>query len=201
MIAFVDAFLASFFIAAAVLYSAKQKALHDRDGDDRTHHGAFLSEEWWGRAAFDGFRAAIFLVVTLRLIFPAIDFWLVPLDALWVSEIARGLGAALMVVGLWRIFYAHSYMGESWRSGVSDAANDPLVTSGPYARSRNPIFMGVIMAQAGFFLALPSLFAAICLVIGAAAIVNQSRVEERRLAARFGGEFAAYRAATPAWRL
>lgn len=201
MIAFLDAFLASYFIGAAVLFSAKQYALLQRDGDGRAHHGPLFSAQWFGRASFDVLRIVILAIVASRLIWPGIDAWLLPVPVLWESAAVRCIGAALMLFGLWRSFHAHSYMGDHWRSGVLDGTVGPLITGGPFARCRNPIFTGVIIAQIGFLLALPSGFSALCLIAGVIALLNQSRVEEAHLTTRFGVDYQTYRAKTPRWRL
>ena len=198
---FIDAFLATFFIGVATLFSAKQFALRARDGDGRAHHGRVFSPQWTGRVLFDLFRAAIFGVCVIRLFAPSIDVYLAPLPGLWESVAVRGAGIALMIFGLWRSFYAHSYLGDEWRSGVRERAGDALVTAGPYSRSRNPIFTAVITAQFGFMLALPSVFSVICFVVGAAVLLRQARIEEDHLQRRFGAIYVAYKARTPRWRL
>lgn len=195
----IDAFLACYFLLVAAFFSAKQFAFAARDGDARTHHGPVFSAQWIGRSAFDIFRAAILLVCVLRLFVPSIDALIAPLPVMWDNAALRGLGAALMLVGLWRSLYAHSYLGEAWRSGVDSGAGEPLVTGGPYGRCRNPIFSAVITAQLGFALALPSVFTAICLVAGVVALIVQAEVEEKHLSARFGADYDAYRGRTRRW--
>jgi protein-S-isoprenylcysteine O-methyltransferase Ste14 len=63
---------------------------------------------------------------------------------------------------------------------------------------RHPLFAAIALGQAGFFLALPSLFSLICLVIGVAVLSVQARFEEVRMAERFGGAWRDYAARVPA---
>ena len=61
------------------------------------------------------------------------------------------------------------------------------------------MFLGVLISQIGFFLALPSVFSLICLVAGIVAVIAQARFEEKELARRFGAPYLAYLALTPGW--
>lgn len=78
----------------------------------------------------------------------------------------------------------------------------PLAAGGPYAWSRNPLYLSNLAASAGLLLfanSLPpwgmaALFAAACL--HHALLV---RTEERHLAARHGDAWRRYRAVTPRW--
>ena len=75
-----------------------------------------------------------------------------------------------------------------------------LVTSGIYARTRNPMYAGLLVALAGWaaWLAAPLALAgpvAFVLYIGRFQIVP----EERVLAEKFAGEFAAYKAKVRRW--
>jgi protein-S-isoprenylcysteine O-methyltransferase Ste14 len=64
---------------------------------------------------------------------------------------------------------------------------------------RHPIFLGVHIGQVGLALAWPSVFTAVCLVVGFAVIQIQARVEEARMAKAFGPAYAAYKRRTPAF--
>lgn len=196
------AFLATFFICLGVAYSAKQAAMTARDGDARVHYGDTGSPQRLVRRIFNVFRTAIFAVMILRAPFPEIDPYL---GALPVGVGALNyFGAGLMLIGLWIVFYAHNYMGELWRSGVQPLENwehqvAGLLQKGPFSRSRNPIFLGVIFTQTGFFFVFPSVFTAICLAVGVLVLNRQVRIEERDLEARFGPSYLAYVSRTPRW--
>src|SRR5262249_46038222 len=79
--------------------------------------------------------------------------------------------------------------------------NLELTTSGPYAFTRHPLYLGSLLIAVGFLLAGRSSIAAplgiayFWLFYGSAI----SR-EERRLAGRFGGDFAAYADRVPRFR-
>lgn len=189
-------FLATYFGAAAVLYTAKLLAFRARTGLDAQAFGPVGSGQWFGRVAFEGFRWSIFLACALRVAFPHIDPWFGQLHFLRVVGLEM-LGAALMLAGLWIVIYTHSFMGNAWRSGVPREPAGPLITTGPYAVVRHPIFAGVHLGQVGFFLAWPTLFTLICLVVGVVVIQLQARIEETHLARRFGAAFDRYKRDTP----
>jgi protein-S-isoprenylcysteine O-methyltransferase Ste14 len=105
----------------------------------------------------------------------------------------------MLLVGFVVTSYVHHYMGPDWRSGVDEETETQLVTSGPFAQVRNPMFLGVMLAQIGFFLALPSVFSLVCLVIGVVAVFAQARFEEHELARRFGATYRLYLEQVPAW--
>lgn len=76
---------------------------------------------------------------------------------------------------------------------------DRLLTTGPYALTRNPMYLGHLVFLAGLALATRSPFAAAALVWQWVRLGRRVRIDEERLARRFGDEYASYRAAVPRW--
>ena len=75
-----------------------------------------------------------------------------------------------------------------------------FVLAGPYLRMRNPLYAGVVLGIAGAALAATSWLLALTAV--AAALVAHAwvvRVEEPRLAARFGAAYTEYLGRVPRW--
>lgn len=86
--------------------------------------------------------------------------------------------AALVVLGLWLRGYASGYVKK----------NRELTMTGPYAYTRNPLYLGSMLIAAGFALALMSWPVAVALAAGFAAIYIPTIVsEERFLRATFAG--------------
>lgn len=54
------------------------------------------------------------------------------------------------------IVIAQLQMKESWRIGIDYENKTPLVTSGLFSRSRNPIFLFLLISLVGLFLMLPN---------------------------------------------
>ena len=195
---FTRAFLPIFFVMVGVVYAAKVFAHRSRTGQTLIREGDNGSSQRVGRRIFDVFRTAILLACVARLIHPPIDSAFGTMPYLVTPTLALS-GVALMMAGLTLVLYAHAYMGPFWRSGAPEASDAPLLTRGPFGWTRNPIFIGVQLGQLGLFLAWPSVFTALCLAVGVFVVQLQTRLEEERLAARFGDTFDAYRARTPRW--
>jgi len=191
-------FLALFFVGVAGFYTVRIIQVGYRlhaspvfSGDPGTRH-------WAHHAAFRFFRVLILLVCLARLAWPPLDHFLVPFDGLW-HPVMLLCGDTMLAGGFAAAIAIHFYMGDNWRSGTRDGAGTHLITSGPFAYSRNPMMLSVMTAQAGLFLAMPSVFTLICLAVGWWAVVAQTAVEERSLQRRFGADYEHYRAATPRW--
>jgi protein-S-isoprenylcysteine O-methyltransferase Ste14 len=70
-----------------------------------------------------------------------------------------------------------------------------LATSGPYARTRNPLYLGSTLLAAGFIVAGHSLWAGVLVAVYFAVFYYAAiRTEETHLRGRFGFEFEAYAA-------
>ncbi len=74
-----------------------------------------------------------------------------------------------------------------------------LVTSGPYALTRNPMYAGHLLFTAGLAIATCSPLAALLLAERWIRFERRIRIDERRLAQRFGAHFDAYRERVPRW--
>ena len=61
------------------------------------------------------------------------------------------------------------------------------------------MFLSILLGQFGFFLALPSVFTAVCLAVGVVVIIRQAMAEERALAAHFGVAWHEYEGRTRRW--
>ncbi|MCG8588309.1 MAG: isoprenylcysteine carboxylmethyltransferase family protein [Proteobacteria bacterium] len=114
----------------------------------------------------------------------------------FVPVLGRALVLAASVASLWAAF-------ELWRAGTTLRPNRPdevLVARGPYALSRNPIYLSLTLIQLGIAFWTSS----VCLVAGA--LVAHGLVarycvarEEAYLSLRFGSEYARYVSRVPRW--
>ena len=126
----------------------------------------------------------------------ALPALIVPLpgrDALAIAVFALGLAIELIAAA--RFFRARTTV-----SPLSPQKATTLVTGGLNRISRNPMYVGQALLLAGWALWLAHALAP----LGAVAYVLwitrfQILPEERALAARFGEDYAAYRARTPRW--
>lgn len=104
-------------------------------------------------------------------------------------------GLILALGGIGTTFYAQVAMGASWRIGVDPEEKTALVTTGPFALVRNPIFAAMLPTALGLALLVPSWVALLGLAGLVVALELQVRVvEEPYLLQVHGGAYAAYAA-------
>ncbi|MBA3490753.1 MAG: isoprenylcysteine carboxylmethyltransferase family protein [Rubrobacteraceae bacterium] len=91
------------------------------------------------------------------------------------GAVGHALGFALFFLGLAGTLWAQVAMGASWRIGVDEAETTDLVTAGPFAWVRNPIFSAMILTSFGLVLLVPNVAA----LIGFAALLVAIEVQVR----------------------
>jgi len=104
-------------------------------------------------------------------------------------------GGGLMVAAAASMFAAHTTINP-----MKPARASKLVTGGVFRWSRNPIYLGDLLILAALAVWLGQI-ANLALLPAFVAYIGrfQIRAEERALAARFGAEYAAYRARVRRW--
>ena len=117
-----------------------------------------------------------------------------PVAALDVTAVHK-VGLALAIAGIAATFYAQVAMGTSWRIGVDPGDRTELVTGGPFALVRNPIFAAMLPTGLGLSLLVPSWVSCAGLIGLAVALELQVRVvEEPYLLRAHGASYAEYAA-------
>lgn len=197
MISVIDTFLAVYFLLIGVLYTARALALKHRVGATRIHYGPAGSGDWWRRWVFNLFRLLILSYLCLRIPFSALDqialtFWL-------DNILIRTAGMFTLLISMGLICYIHSFMHNDWHSGINRQGSVKIITSGPFSKLRHPLFASVMLGMLGLFLALPSLFTLVSLLVGVATLYRQAKAEEKFLASN--AEYSHYARSTPAWNL
>ena len=105
----------------------------------------------------------------------------------------QGTGFGLSLFGAALVVVAQYQMGNSWRVGVDPRETTELMTDGLFAKVRNPIFTGVLLATAGFFAMVPnavSAVASVCVVLGLQMQVRW--IEEPYLTRIHGDRYVSY---------
>lgn len=120
--------------------------------------------------------------------------------ALPLPGLLKAAGALALGAGLALVLWASSTLSRSGTAILPHHAATRLVTSGPFAWSRNPIYFGellLITGLGGVEGAFAYLVAAVVFVVAMTqfAIIR----EEAHLAARFAGEWQAYAARVRRW--
>jgi protein-S-isoprenylcysteine O-methyltransferase Ste14 len=138
---------------------------------------------------------------TLALALP-LDVHLVPTPArvrLIEAIAAKVLGALAMTAGITVYGLALRAFGSSWRLGIDRERPGPLVTGGIFARSRNPIYLGLTLSMVGVFLALGRLVLLLLAILCAVYFHFVVRREERFLRQHYGDAYGAYAQRVGRW--
>jgi protein-S-isoprenylcysteine O-methyltransferase Ste14 len=142
--------------------------------------------------------AAVAAAVLIYALAPGGQAWLVPL--FWLSHPALAyLGLALLGVALAWVLAAQAQMGASWRIGIDAHTPAPLVQTGLFAISRNPIFLGMRVMLLGLLLVMPTAVTLAIAVLGEALIHIQVRLEEPHLSQAHGARYRDYAARVRRW--
>ncbi|MFM8660476.1 MAG: methyltransferase family protein [Cyanobium sp.] len=143
--------------------------------------------EWW--------LAAQLLLIAALLLPP----WPAPasLGFAWPLTL-RLLGVALVLLALAGALRALLRLGPSLTPLPEPMPGSPLVTEGPYAACRHPLYRQILLGALGMTLLLGSLLHLLLLLALAGLLGGKARREERALLALHPEAYPAYRAATPA---
>ena len=101
-------------------------------------------------------------------------------------------GLVLMALGGGLTMLSQWAMRHSWKIGIPEKQDAPLVTSGLYAFSRNPIYVGMATALIGTVLAVPNVVSVALALSAWISISYQIRMEETHLSRVFGEAYSAY---------
>jgi protein-S-isoprenylcysteine O-methyltransferase Ste14 len=106
---------------------------------------------------------------------------------------------SLAAVSVWLMKSAVRTLGKQWAVAARLVEGHKLITEGPYAYVRNPIYTGMFGMLLATGLAMEHWIATIAaVVIFAAGLVIRVRTEEKLLRAAFGKEFEDYAQRVPA---
>ena len=90
------------------------------------------------------------IIVSIHAFVPSWHEYLLPFWYL-ENETLVYFGWALLILSLVLIWLAQTNMKDSWRIGIDEKNKTELVTDGFFAISRNPIFLGIMIANVGLF--------------------------------------------------
>lgn len=120
--------------------------------------------------------------------------------ALPAPGVARFAGALMLGAGLALVLWASSTLARARTAILPHHAATRLVTTGPFAWSRNPIYLGELMLIAGLGGIEASLAYLLAAAVFVLAMTHFAIVrEEQHLAARFGETWQAYAARVRRW--
>jgi protein-S-isoprenylcysteine O-methyltransferase Ste14 len=133
------------------------------------------------------FLVAIVLLLPIRIPLPwlYLPLWPVGLWPFW-------LGAAVTVAGLLFAVWARVHLGRNWSRSVTIKQGHELITTGPYAAVRYPIYTGILSGLLGTAIALSQVRGFIVLVLFFIAFWIKLRMEEEWMRSQFGETYDSY---------
>ena len=115
-----------------------------------------------------------------------------PLHARWLPVLGAGY-ALYKLAGSYRISRAGG------PAGMSQGMPERVIDTGPYAVTRNPMYLGHMVFLSGLAMLTRSPFAAALLTTVVPWFDERAAHDERRLEKAFGDEYVAYRERVPRW--
>lgn len=121
----------------------------------------------------------------------------VPLPVLGSRFLPRGsacfwAGAAVTASGLLFAVWARHHLGDNWSQAVTVKEGHQLITSGPYALVRHPIYTGLLLAFVGMAVARGERRGLLAVALVLAVLWHKLRLEERWMRVQFGDAYEAY---------
>ena len=102
------------------------------------------------------------------------------------------VGSAVTACGLLFSVWARRHLGVNWSQSVTVKKGHELITSGPYALVRHPIYTGLLMAFAGTAIAQGEWRGLLAVVLVFGALWRKLRLEEKWMRSRFGESYETY---------
>jgi protein-S-isoprenylcysteine O-methyltransferase Ste14 len=134
-----------------------------------------------------------FALFYFYLIFAAAFGWAAPSGGeFFDSEAVGWIGVALCLAGLTLLAWSLVSFGQSFRVGIDMERPDKLITTGIFAFSRNPIYVGFALILLGQFLIFSSWLLLAYLVAGYWLFHRQVLREEEFLSRHYGCDFEEY---------
>jgi len=137
-------------------------------------------------------RVFIFLIAIILLSIPRIplpwlylQLWPVGLWPFW-------LGAAVTIAGLLFAIWAREHLGTNWSRSVTIKQGHELITTGPYAVVRHPIYTGILTGFFGMAIAVSQVRGFIAFVLVFLALWIKLRMEEQWMRSQFGEAYDTY---------
>lgn len=133
------------------------------------------------------FVIVIVLLSTRRIPLPWLyrQLWPAGLFSFWI-------GAAVTAAGLLFAVWARQHLGSNWSRSVTIKVSHELITSGPYALVRHPIYTGILIGFLGTAIALSQVRGFIAFVLILVVFWAKLRLEEAWMRSQFGETYAAY---------
>lgn len=101
------------------------------------------------------------------------------------------VGVLLCALGVGLAIWARMYLGRNWGMPMSQKENPDLVTTGPYAYVRHPVYTGFLLAMLGSAIG-QSLVWGLPLMVGGVYFGYSARREEKLMLTEFPEQYSQY---------
>jgi protein-S-isoprenylcysteine O-methyltransferase Ste14 len=102
------------------------------------------------------------------------------------------LGAAVTILGLLFAVWAREHLGRNWSRSVTIKQGHELITTGPYAVVRHPIYTGILAGFLGMAIALSQVRGFVAFVLIFLVLWIKLHMEEQWMRSQFGETYATY---------
>jgi len=133
------------------------------------------------------FLIAIVLLSTTRIPLRWLyyELWLTGIWSFW-------LGAAVTVGGLLFAVWARVHLGRNWSRSVTIKQGHELITTGPYAVVRHPIYTGILAGFLGLAIALSEVRGFVVFLLYFVVFWAKLSLEEQWMRSQFGEKYSTY---------
>lgn len=138
-----------------------------------------------------GLRLGLIVLALLALRVPPLRHALRVAQLAVSNPVTSGISVAICAIGIALAIWGRVSLGRNWGMPMSRKENPELVTAGPYAFVRHPIYGGILLAMLGSMLG-ASMFWLLPLVLFGPYFLYSARGEERLMLEQFPGQYAAY---------
>lgn len=142
-----------------------------------------------------GVRMLVFLIVVALLASHAFDRFNSYYAAVSSNLFIDWAGVVLCALGIACALWARMHLGRNWGMPMSVKVDSELVTSGPYAYVRHPIYSGVLLAMFGTALTVGWWWLLLFVFFGAYFIYSATQ-EEKRMMREFPSQYPEYKKRT-----
>jgi protein-S-isoprenylcysteine O-methyltransferase Ste14 len=137
-------------------------------------------------------RLSLIVLIVLALRVPALRQMLrIAQSQVTNVAVLNVLGVVLCAIGVGLAIWARVHLARNWGMPMSRKENPELVTSGPYAHIRHPIYAGILLAMLGSAIA-ASVVWVLPLILFGAYFVYSARREEELMTSQFPETYPAY---------
>lgn len=136
---------------------------------------------------------AQFVLLAVLLVLP----FALPAAALWAGQQPAVLAALLVITGVVLAGAGMLALGRDLVPWVAPREGATLRTTGVYRLTRNPIYVGLIVAAAGWAIWFARVDLIVVWVLLAVVLAVKARAEQHRLVDAFGDEYREYADRTP----